>query len=376
LRSEAASIEYRIAGVVRRRWMIWLFVPLYALMFGEMFVRILAPAPVIPRYVTGAAYGVRVGMPNMRFHQTTPETRVEIRTNSRGIRADREFAYAKPAGTCRVVLLGDSLLVGYEVDLEDSFSYLLEKRLLAEGYRCEVINLAVSGFGTAEMLVTLREEGLKYHPDLVLFSSHVTDLDDNVRSSLYALDAAGALVRDQRTFLPGIRLSDELSSHATYRWMVENSQLYSAIRERASQAVKAAMVNLERPQARKKEKEHAATAAAVDSARGYSWRLTLALLEEAKRVSDSAGARFCVLELPFSVSRTEIVRMLPEYGPGETEKLNLISPLASLRAAARSDRKLFFEKGHGHLTPAGNRLVTGYFFDELTKTGWLDSWKK
>lgn len=372
--SEAASLEYSTAGAVFRRWTAWLLVPLYVLAFGEAFVRVLAPVPVMPRYVTGAPYGVRMGMAHMRFQQTTEETRAEIRTNGRGIRADREIPYEKPAGTCRILLLGDSLLVGYEVDLEDSFAYLLERRLQAEGYHCEVVNLAVSGFGTAEMLVTLREEGLKYLPDLVVLSSHVTDLDDNVRASLFRLDGGGKPIRDRPEFLPGIALSDRLSSNAAYRWIVENSQLYSALRERASRAVKAAMVNFRRPQ---QKKQTAATGVAVaDPSQAYAWRLTLALQEEARKVSEAAGARFCVLEFPFSAARTQIVRMMPDYAPGDAARLHVVSPLERLRAASGADHKLFFEKGHGHLTPAGNRVVADRFYEETVRTGWLEPWKK
>jgi hypothetical protein len=376
LRSDAASLGYRRAGFVLRRWMIWLLVPVYALVFGEAFVRLLDPVPVMPRYVTGAPYGVRVGMPNMRFVQTTPETRAEIRTNARGMRADRNIPYAKPPGTCRIVLLGDSLLVGYEVDLEDSFAYLLESRLRAGGYRCEVVNLAVSGFGTAEMLVTLRAEGLKYHPDLVVFSSHTTDLDDNVRASLYRLDGQGHLVRDKPAFLPGIELSDRLSAIAPYRWLIENSQLYSALRERASRSIKSAMVNFRRPQddgARDQPDDSGAPPGRADD---YPWRLTLALLEESRAAADAAGARYSVLELPASITRTQIERRMPEYPAGEAEALHVASPLGALLAAAGPDRKLFFEKGHGHLTPEGNRVVTDYFYGQLVRNGWLEAWRK
>jgi hypothetical protein len=376
LRSDAASLGYRRAGFVLRRWMIWLLVPVYALVFGEAFVRLLAPVPVMPRYVTGAPYGVRVGMPNMRFIQTTPETRAEIRTNAHGMRADRNIPYGKPPGTCRIVLLGDSLLVGYEVDLEDSFAYLLENKLRAQGYRCEVVNLAVSGFGTAEMLVTLQAEGLKYQPDLVVFSSHTTDLDDNVRASLYRLDGQGHLVRDKPAFLPGIELSDRLSAFAPYRWLIENSQLYSALRERASRSIKSAMVNFRRPQGDGAHEPSDEPGAAPERMGDYPWRLTLALLEEGRHISEAAGARFSVLEIPLSITRTTIERRMPEVPPDEVQSLHVMSPLDALLAAAGPDHKLFFEQGHGHLTPEGNRVVTDYFYGQLVRSGWLDAWKK
>lgn len=372
MRSEAAASP----GVgpirfVRRRWMGWILLPFYAFLFGEVFVRLLAPVPMIPRYVTGAPYGVRVAMPHMKFWQTTPEVRVQVRTNSRGIRSDLEYPYAKPADTCRVVLLGDSLFVGYEVNVEDSFAYLLDRRLKADGYRCEVINLAVSGFGTAEMLVTLREEALKYGPDFVVFSSHVTDLDDNIRSSLFSLDERGLLQRGNTSFLPGIRVSDELSKFALYRWLVENSQLYSAARERSAEAIKSALVD-----ARKSgtEEEAAATAGKAASAAAAK-KLNLALLEEGARLSESHKAKFAVLEIPVCLARTEFVRMLPEYDAETALQLRVFDPLLAFRAAADPARKLYFEQGHGHLTPEGNRVLADYFQAAFLKTGWLEPWK-
>lgn len=363
--------------LIGKQGVIGILVCLYALVFGEVFVRELAPVPIIPRYVTGAPYGVRVGMPNMTFWQTTPETRVQVRTNSRGIRADREYPYEKPPGTCRIVIFGDSFFVGYEVNVEDSFASLLEKRLNESGYRCEVINLAVSGFGTSEMLVTLQQEGLKYHPDVVLFSSHITDLDDNLRSALHTLDVHGDLVRKNASFLPGIRLSDELSKFFVYRWVVENSQLYSAVRERAAYYVKARMLSF------KKHAEPSMGVSARESgsdagepASRFPQRLNLRLLEEARRTSESNGAHFCVLEIPFNRSRTEFDRMLPDYDPKVAGELHVVSPLAEFQSQAGTSRMLFYEKGHGHLTPQGNRLLADVFFSHLRDTGWLEAWRK
>jgi hypothetical protein len=361
----------RMSHVVGKKWLFWILLPLYALLFGEIFVRLLTPVAVIPRYVTGAPYGVRVGMPNMKFWQTTPEARVQIRTNRRGIRADREYSYAKSPGTCRIVVFGDSMLVGYEVNLEDSFVYLLEKKLDAAGYRCEVINLAVSGFGTAEMLVTLQEEGLKYHPDVVLFSSHVTDLDDNVRSSLYTIDDHGKLLRRNATFLPGIKMSDELSEYWIYRWVAENSQLYSSIREHAAFFLKGQLLRYNKREQVADSNGGAQRDAGDGQAPGFPERLNLLLLEEALRVSESHQSRFCVLEIPFAQTRTKFVRMLPDYDAQAREALHMFDPLAAFEAAAAPTRKLFLEKGHGHLSPQGNELLAEFFFSKLVATGWL-----
>jgi hypothetical protein len=49
---------------------------------------------------------------------------VDFRTNSKGLR-DREFAYERKPGTLRVLMLGDSLTVGWGVPVEKSFLQIM-----------------------------------------------------------------------------------------------------------------------------------------------------------------------------------------------------------------------------------------------------------
>src|SRR5262245_10260645 len=126
----------------------------YAIVFGEVFLRLFAPQPILPRYVTAAPWGVRMNTPHSDYRQWTPEVDVEIRINGQGLRADHDFPDHKPPNICRIVLLGDSYFLGYESSLKDSFAQRLEDRLHQDGYATEVLNFAVSGHGTAEMLLT------------------------------------------------------------------------------------------------------------------------------------------------------------------------------------------------------------------------------
>ncbi len=92
--------------------------------------------------------------------------------NTKGVRG-AETAYQKTSkGTFRIVLLGDSRVFGFGVDIEDHFSTLLE------GYyqNVQVINLGVDGYGIDQCLLRLRKEGFKYHPDMVmLYVPHYQD---------------------------------------------------------------------------------------------------------------------------------------------------------------------------------------------------------
>ena len=84
----------------------------YTLAFSEFFIRLFAPQPIMPRYVTATPWGVRGNVPGAQYWQSSPEVHVQIRINQLGIRDDREFAYKKPTGTCRLALFGDSVFVG------------------------------------------------------------------------------------------------------------------------------------------------------------------------------------------------------------------------------------------------------------------------
>ena len=186
---------------------------------SEVLFRIIAPVPMMPRYVVSMPYGVRGNMANAFYEHKTAEYRISIRTNSKGIRAEREIPYQKPSNFKRVVVLGDSFGLGYGVNLEQSFPERMRYKLEKEyDVSVEVINLSTSGHGNAEELITLVNEGFKYEPDLVLLAWHNTDLDDNVRSNLFQL-VDGQLKKKADFYLPAVKEREFLNRFLIYRWL-------------------------------------------------------------------------------------------------------------------------------------------------------------
>lgn len=94
-----------------------------------------------------------------------------VRINSDGMR-DREHSLAKPAGTFRIAVLGDSFAEAMAVPAEQAFWSVMERELAgcAPGRRIEVLNFGVAGYGTAQELIMLRRNVWKYNPDLVLLA--------------------------------------------------------------------------------------------------------------------------------------------------------------------------------------------------------------
>lgn len=161
------------------------------------------------------------------------------RINSEGLR-DREHVKAKPAGTFRIALLGDSYSEALQVAMEESYWALLEKKLQEcgafDGRKIEIINFGVSGYGTAQELLTLRERVWDYSPDLVMLQITTNnDISDNVRSLKktnrvpYFVHQDGKLVLDDsfkrtRTFQWG---QTEVARFG--RWLEDHSRLVQAI---------------------------------------------------------------------------------------------------------------------------------------------------
>jgi hypothetical protein len=121
----------------------------------------------------------------------TGEFTVTVQINSLGLR-DYEHTYAKPTGTFRILLLGDSFAEAIQVRLEDTFAARLQTCLTTQiGRPVEIINTGVSAYGPGEELLFYTDEGIKYNADLVLAAIFVgndigdmsRDVDDSMMQS-------------------------------------------------------------------------------------------------------------------------------------------------------------------------------------------------
>jgi hypothetical protein len=283
-----------------------------ALVVAEFVCRALAGDAVfmMPRYVTHARYGefeIRRNVPNARYTHTSADGQWRYLINSQGFRDTREFAYEKPPGRVRVLALGDSYTLGFEVGQGQTYGAVLERWLRKQGIDAEVINAGVSGFSTAEELVFLRQEGLRFRPDVVILGFFGNDVSDNVRSDLYRLKH-GELDLANQQYLPSIGIRNLLNSFWVYRWLSENSYIHNWLNAKATVFVR------DRLASKKLDEARGEAARRQEDSPDYANGLARALVREVFRTATTAGAKFIMMDIP----SPRLVESFPvdDRGPG------------------------------------------------------------
>jgi hypothetical protein len=201
-------------------------------LLAEGLVRVFAPQNIVPRYVETAPWGIRKNIGGVSGRMLTSEYEHEFHTNSQGFRGRREYPVQKPPGVFRVIVLGDSVALGHGAGDEETFSAVLEKKL-SEARPAEVVNMGVSGFGTAEELIQLKAVGFEYSPDLVILCYFTNDPYNNSVSKLYTLEG-GELRRNEDAFVPAISIRDSLNRIPGYPFLSQHSHLVNLVRGKAS----------------------------------------------------------------------------------------------------------------------------------------------
>ena len=125
-------------------------------------------------FVASSAVVGRQNKPNMAGWRHTAEFTTWVRVNSKGLRGP-EIEYAKPTGTFRILVLGDSFTFALQVAEEQTFVARLADRLNAAQpwLPVETVNAGVDGWSTANEYAWLATEGYRYEPDLVLLMYYV-----------------------------------------------------------------------------------------------------------------------------------------------------------------------------------------------------------
>lgn len=247
----------------------------FALLIFEVFLRLVGytyPVFYQPDEVRG--YSLWPGAQG-RYRR---EGAAHVQINSDGLR-DREHAKSRPANTLRIAVVGDSYAEAFQVEREQAFWSVLEQQLrecpALAGRDVEVINFGVSGYGTAQELLTLREKVWDYAPDVVLLAVTTNnDVLDNSRAlkvtdeiPYFVLNGDGLALDDSFRSTAAFRLRNSALNRLG-RWLREHLRFVQAVHE--GQGALKSRLDAWREQrrlAKEKEKNGAGEVKPTDAAR-------------------------------------------------------------------------------------------------------------
>jgi hypothetical protein len=323
------------------------------------------------------------------------ENKQYVHINSNGFH-DKERTLGTPINTARIAVLGNSWTEAMQVPLGKTFPSLLEQRFSRSqcfgGRNVEVLNFGVSGYSTAQELLTLQQEVVKYHPDVVLATFYAArDVANNVREFNNTTDPAESpyfLLRDGRLVLDDS--FRKLPALQTRQIMMQTVRARVASHIKVLQAInslvqcgRARVAGLTTPNRAEEvgvdNIEFAALKPPAQPPMENAWRVTEALLVALRNEAQKQGAKFRVVTLatrpqviPDLEQRTAFTKSLGvsdlSYADkriqklGEKEHIAVTTLAPSLAAYAASHHQYLngfsaMTFGAGHWNETGHELA-------------------
>ncbi|MBM3986546.1 MAG: hypothetical protein FJ294_01140 [Planctomycetes bacterium] len=310
---------------------------------------------------------------------------VRIQTNQLALVDDPMPTPTKPAGTWRLLVLGDSFTQGFTVSRDDLYVDLLERRWRAEGRPIDIVNAGTEAWSTDQEVAWFFAHGEKFQPDLVLLAAYENDIYWNGQARYITRNAAKPLFRADGTLeierCPDVGPPPWTERFATTKLLAGLISPQRIPAEHLFQPTGAARPILrefapllnERPEFL--ERGIAGTKGALIAFRSECERigaqpLFLAIPSHAA-IDPAHAARFA----DEALGGLEADSWAPDAAPefllqlAQASRIRGFDPRAALRAA-QGEREQYFQQDW-HLNPAGNRTLASFLHDELDRSGVL-----
>jgi hypothetical protein len=252
-----------------------------------------------------------------------------LNTNSKRVRGKNEYPYSKDPDKVRILTLGDSFTFGHEVSDSETYSYYLQEMIP----QTEIINLGVHGYGHDQMLILLKEEGIKYEPDIIILGFLTMDMSRNLLN--FRDYAKPKFVVDNKELR--LKNSPVPSPQEIIKWDWIRPRIVDML-----SIIRHVFRHLSGLQEKREEE------------------ITTALLTEIIKLADSIHAIPIVAYLP---ARDEI-SVDTALMPGEKYLLAMCQTNDRVRCfstrpyfAEKMTKGVTFKKGYGHWGPAGHLAV-------------------
>jgi lysophospholipase L1-like esterase len=232
--ADQGRAESRPAGEWRARLLLVFFSLAVTALFLELALRILGMgAP--PALGKGAfdyfTFDETLGWeltPGAGGRLASGEFDVAIRINGHGERSDYEIPLERTPGKTRLLAIGDSFSFGHGVEAAEAWPARLAG-LLPD---TEVVNLAVTGYGTDQQVLRLEKQGLAYKPDVVILGLFEGNVFRNLKREQMGYPKPLFELEDGKLELRGVPLP-RLAEGETYASAMPFSRLWALAGGRA-----------------------------------------------------------------------------------------------------------------------------------------------
>ena len=259
-----------------------------------------------------------------------------VSSNSKGVRGKKEYTYERKKEFKRIVAIGDSFTFGEEVNDNQTWPAVLETLLK----NTEVINLGCSAYAHDQIFFSLRDEGVKYAPDIILLGYFKSDVPRNMENFLcYAKPQV--IEKDGKYFFSNIPVPTpkELIKEVMYQ-----SQLY---------LISKFLFN-------KTFKDH-----------GSAQAITVYILNQIKETASKINARLIFVFLPthHEMRRASFgfIRNYCEENNIEYIETTDIFEKEIAKLGDEQFKRRYFQFASEHYSPKGNAMVAGIIEEHLLR---------
>ncbi len=303
----------------------------------------------------------------------TYDSKSYVNINSKGLR-DYEHSYNKSRDIRRIEFLGDSFTWGYGVGDVKRFTNIFANELnRLYPNRFEIINMGTSGYDADQQLLLLKNEGVKYNPDIVVIAYH------NDASFLGAKEAYGYprpyfkiennklklmnvpvpkrnVSWEQRFYLKD---NDEFWSKAlNVNYVLANLKSYVFLRDRLLkiQFVREKILGPQVPEMSMGEKFKMIDLIMLEAeqiAREKNFILVIVLIPDKRQVYEK-------------YTTTEEIDRMVEFG--KKNDITVINLLPDLKNIGNKNKDLYFVMD-GHLSETGNDIVGKLLMQKFIQSG-------
>jgi len=298
------------------------------------------------------------GIPNLKTCEIEHAAFGIVRTNSIGMRSDRDYPLKRPEGRQRIVLLGDSYTAGWTVKVSDRFSDLLEHSYP----NLDVMNFGLPGSGTAQQLLVYETFAKPFESDAYIFAPFWNNILRNSegrwlwRAGLRAawISKPYFTLEDEGLVLHNVPVPEKLAFDAEALEAEKHLGEFDTGRKPTRFRTKL-FYALAKPNA------------GYDSEDSPSWRLMRAILQ--RFIEQVDGKPVFILPLPdqchicFDIAPTYLARYEKLHNPARN--CFVVDPLPYFQRLSHEQRRKCCGERDPHYSPIGHKVVAEAISDAL-----------